>query len=121
MHGAQAVALVFEHVDLDRAKHGSTAGSMPGSPTSPAARSTLSTADSAVTTPRSPNSALLAEHGPDNSALKLLDNLCMMLTGEALASPPTTASWLTIIETGLNSFLPLIEQCSTKFDLSQDL
>ncbi|KAK9834027.1 hypothetical protein WJX81_004391 [Elliptochloris bilobata] len=58
----QAVALVFEHV--------TTAG--PVRAAAPAASGAP---------PLSPrNAGLLAEHGPANAALKLLDDLCMMVT-----------------------------------------
>jgi hypothetical protein len=77
----QAVALVFEHVDLDRVRRTSFTESAPGSPTSPG-QAPLWRRDSAtVGTPRSVASGMLADSGPDNAALKLLDNLCMMLTG----------------------------------------
>ena len=51
----------------------------PRSPGSPGSRSARSQAGSY--TLHSPGSGALIEHGPANAALKLLDNLCMMLTG----------------------------------------
>ena len=90
---AQAVALVFEHVDVDgAARHSQLArvtAAAPAPPSSPLAssvvggRSPLVSQGSLGSVQGSPGSAsgLLAEHGPANAALKLLDNLCMMLTG----------------------------------------
>lgn len=60
----QAVALVFEHVTT-------VAPTRSSEPDPPGAQPPLS--------PR--HSGLLAEHGPANAALKLLDDLCMMATG----------------------------------------
>ncbi|BDA41918.1 Protein MON2 homolog [Coccomyxa sp. Obi] len=87
----QAVALVFEHVDIEGARRGSITGSTPASPKTPMrehrssmeGRSPLSRANSTASAPHSPASTLLAEHGPDNAALKLLDNLCMMITANS--------------------------------------
>ncbi len=80
---------MFEHVDIEGARRGSIAGSTPASPKTPIrehrvsmeGRSPLSRANSTASAHHSPASTLLAEHGPDNAALKLLDNLCMMITG----------------------------------------
>jgi len=67
--GLQAVALVFEHV---------TVAGLPRPP-KVAPASTSPPGDGGLT-PR--HSGLLAEHGPANAALKLLDDLCMMATGK---------------------------------------
>ena len=75
----QVVALVFEHVDIERSKQDAVCMATPRSPGSPGARSAQSQAGS--DTLHSPGSGALIEHGPANAALKLLDNLCMMLTG----------------------------------------
>ena len=92
----QAVALVFEHVDVDgAARHSqlarSSAAAAAPSSSSPRAgvaaggRSPLVSQGSLGSVQGSPGSAsgVLAEHGPANAALKLLDNLCMMLTGRS--------------------------------------
>lgn len=63
---AQAVALVFEHVTTVVPMRSSEPDAPGAQPLSPR------------------HSGLLAEHGPANAALKLLDDLCMMATG---ASP----------------------------------
>jgi hypothetical protein len=68
--GLQAVALVFEHV---------TVAGLPRPP-KVAPASTSPPGDGGLGTPR--HSGLLAEHGPANAALKLLDDLCMMATGK---------------------------------------
>ena len=59
----QAVALVFQHVTTAGPARTPRAAAEGGSPLSPR------------------HSGLLAEHGPANAALKLLDDLCMMVTG----------------------------------------
>ena len=90
---------MFEHVDVDgAARHGQPArvsaaapapSSSSSSPPAGAAggRSPLVSQGSLGSVQGSPRSAsgVLAEHGPANAALKLLDNLCMMLTGRAHA------------------------------------
>lgn len=89
------MALVFEHVDLSDPGRGERHGiaspqaALPAGARSPLA-SQGSLAGSSVGVPGSPRSAsgVLAEHGPANAALKLLDNLCMMLTGAAAAAGP---------------------------------
>jgi hypothetical protein len=75
----QVVALVFEHVDIERSRHNVLSVASPrmaqsprGGPAKPAGGSEALA---------SPDSGVLIEHGPANAALKLLDNLCMMLTG----------------------------------------
>lgn len=77
--GCQVVALVFEHVDIEHSKQATLCMATPRSPGSPGSRSAKSQAGS--DTLHSPGSGALIEHGPANAALKLLDNLCMMLTG----------------------------------------
>ncbi len=84
----QVVALVFEHVDIERSKQDALCMATPRSPSSPGARSARSQAGS--DTLHSPGSGALIEHGPANAALKLLDNLCMMLTGLQHAPQPST-------------------------------
>lgn len=93
----QAVALVFEHVDLSdpgRASSASSHTSPRGSALSAAASSPLPSQGSVGARPGAPpgtprsSSGMLAEHGPANAALKLLDNLCMMLTGALLRPGP---------------------------------
>ena len=81
---SQAVALVFDHVRTANEQHGggatartvqkeeNGAASADGPPASPLAGSS----------PRKSGTLSHAEHGPINSALKLLDDLCMMVTGK---------------------------------------
>lgn len=63
----------------------------PRSPQSPGACSARSQAGSEAL--HSPGGTLI-EHGPANAALKLLDNLCMMLTGPLLPARHTSTSAL---------------------------
>lgn len=80
----QVVALVFEHVDIERSKQDAPCMATPRSPGSPGSRSARSQGGSDAL--HSPGSGALIEHGPANAALKLLDNLCMMLTGLLLVT-----------------------------------
>lgn len=75
----QVVALVFEHVDIEHSRHDVLSVASPRTAQSPGGGSAKSAGGSDVLA--SPGSGALIEHGPANAALKLLDNLCMMLTG----------------------------------------
>ena len=61
--------------------------SLPAAPGSPEGRSVRSQAGSEGL--HSPGGGALVERGPANAALKLLDDLCMMLTGQ---QPPSCCS-----------------------------
>ena len=54
--------------------------SLPAAPSSPDGKSVRSQAGSEGL--HNPGGGALAERGPANAALKLLDDLCMMLTGQ---------------------------------------
>ena len=75
----QVVALVFEHVDIEHSRQDVLSVASPRTAQSPGGGSAKSAGGSDVLA--SPGSGALIEHGPANAALKLLDNLCMMLTG----------------------------------------
>ena len=76
---------MFEHVNIERSQQDGVCMSSPAAPSSPEGRSVRSQAGSEG--PHSPSSRALIEHGPANAALKLLDDLCMMLTGQCLQPP----------------------------------
>ena len=72
---------MFEHVDIERSKQDAACMASPRSPHSPGAGSASAKSSAGSDTLRSAGSGAVIEHGPANAALKLLDNLCMMLTG----------------------------------------
>ena len=75
----QAVTLVFEHVLVEGKQEPASDGG-----------------DSAAAGQRKParlGSGLLAEHGAANAALKLLDELCMMVMGGVLLSSRALHGW----------------------------
>ena len=74
------VALVFEHVNIERSRQDGVCMSLPAASSSPDGKSVRSQAGSEGL--HSPGSGALIERGPANAALKLLDDLCMMLTGQ---------------------------------------
>ena len=81
---------MFEHVNIERSRQDGTCMSLPAAPSSPGGKSVRSQAgDEGL---HSPGSGGLIERGPANAALKLLDDLCMMLTGQL---PPAAAALLT--------------------------
>lgn len=70
----QAVALVFDHVLVEMQQSSS---SMTAEPASPAGASESGNA-------KGPDTPTARGHGTTNAALKLLDDLCMMATGNIL-------------------------------------
>ena len=81
----QAVALVFEHVLTESSAH-----VQPGSKASAKTDGVPITAhaDGSHMVLQKSDSSLLAQHGAANAALKLLDELCMMATGEDMPTAP---------------------------------
>lgn len=67
----QAVALVFDHVLVEMQQ---SLGSMTAEPASPTGASEHGSA-------KGPETPTARGHGTTNAALKLLDDLCMMATG----------------------------------------
>ena len=70
----QAVALVFDHVLVEMQQ---SSGSMIAEPASPPGASEPGSA-------KGPETPTARGHGTTNAALKLLDDLCMMATGNML-------------------------------------
>ena len=71
---------MFEHVNIERIRQDGVSTSSPTVPSSPEGKSVRSQAGSEGL--HSPGGGALVERGPANAALKLLDDLCMMLTGQ---------------------------------------
>lgn len=75
MHAVlQAVALVFDHVLVEMQQSSSSMVAEPASPIGPSEPGSAKVAD----TPTARG------HGTTNAAVKLLDDLCMMATGDVL-------------------------------------
>ena len=71
---------MFEHVNIERSRQDGACMSLPAAPSSPDGKSVRCQAGSEGL--HSPGGGALVERGPANAALKLLDDLCMMLTGQ---------------------------------------